>query len=1238
MADTHGFELVVESTAALLTKELRGAWKSAACPVLPGDEGRIPENVDIDESDNISLGGYVVQDGHAQLPQDGLSAALAPDIDGAALGFGLNIQVELKDPPLPSLMLLDMAAQVTARVPIRVPAGELGVFLILDDLPTDNVTAVLTSGDPLAGKLNTLLREYVHTMYEDDGDAFPHNVTQTDLSWNFVILQILIDSYAELYDDLADPAHAIVVTGPSAGAITISIPMYLRLHNIRKSGTGAGFITLQQPIGVETRIVITAPFEQPPGMLRARFDLATVTVDPIAPAGPVHGVEGANYTTNKTTLASLPLGGVDLDALLQTEIRKQGVAMVAAIGLREFPVPTVPEIEGAIATFFHAELERRGRLSVWTPTDAPEVELTIRDVASRVLPTALVIAVNAGDGADLGAMSDFVPAGQEFAIQLSRSRVDAAIAKARVDNALTNGDLPKRMNADDHDVDLRALDVFLVDSAIRSTGEVTVIDAVLGSIDVDASFRSDIGLAWEDLPDGKQRMRDVPQGEPEIDPEFSVALWIIGLLIGVLTGGLGGGVIALIVLGIVQIVISNVAESVGGNLVTDEISGKVIGMSGWPDRLSRIGFVTTHFNNPIVVDTSGLLIAGTVEVISSCENTAVAFADSGGSYSGAAAAALIMTAHTTHVDAAYSWLPGDGSAAQAVRDISHSYVASGRYIAKHTLLMQQPGGVLTRHFAAVDVSNVPPTVDAGPDITVDEGELVTLIGRFRDREYPDTHETSWTFGDHQAPESGVVSETHLPPEAIGTSTVTHAWCDNGDYTVTFTVRDQNGGMAQDTLSVTVRNVAPTVDAGPDLYAYACTPVLLAARFKDPGWCDTHTATWDFGDCSPVQTAIVVETNAAPAAEGVASAAHIYCCCGAFEAICTVTDDDGAAGSDRVRVDVTALGNPGFEDGFRAFGAHRVANAWTPYTAMSRRVAVMGSEAGAEAGAAGSAAGGTTAGYACEECVVHDGQRAQRIAPAPERRAGLYQRLGANPRWTYQVSAFFFLEPGVTGWLGIDPHGGDDPLSPAIRWTSAQSAHDWVQVCTSVVAGAGAQRAVTVFLDVESEREGLAGYLDDVEFVAMQDLCPPLPPPPPEHERLCVDFSKEQPGRVQALTIKGMQFLPAPNDVVLQVGTAGSATVLVLTPAGVQVRFPYPAMRVVARVIGFGGKPATMTVLDAGGGVAGTTQAPTSQGPATLELTGAALVEARLTGYEAVLVELCIERDVKSGRGVAARRG
>lgn len=976
MADTQGFDVIVEATPALLTKELRGAWKSAACPLEPGDAGRIPENIDIEEADNFSVGGYIVVDGQVRLPQEELDAGLAPDIDGAELKFGLHIQLEIKDPPVPSAALFDMRADVRARVPVRVPPGEKGVFIILGGLPRDNVRAVLTSGDPLLPKHNALIREYVHLLYESNGETFPHSVTQTNLSWNFVVAMVMIDSYAEIYDDLADPAHAIVVTGPASGAVTISIPVYLRIYNIRKSGVGAGFITIIDPMGVETRIVITAPFETPPGLIRAHFETATVAVDPIQPAGAIHGPEGANYATNKATLAGLPLGGVNLDTLLQTELRQQGEAMAAEIGLKEIEVPTVAEIEAAIATFFHADLERRNRISVWTPTDAPEVELTINDVQSRVFPSVLAIAINAGAGANIDTLGDFVPGGQEFAIQLSRGRVDAAISKSLEDNDLTAADLPKRMNAEDHDVDLKQLDVFLIDSAIRTTGKVTVIDAILGSIDVDADFRSDIGLEWEDLPGGVQRMRDVPQGEPDIDPEESVAMWVIGLILGILTGGLAGGVIALIILVIIQTVISNVVQSVGGSLVTDEISGEVIGMSGWPARLSRIGFVRTRFNNPIVVDTTGLLMAGTVEVISSCEATAIAFANSGGSYTANAASALIMTAHKTHPDAAYSWFAGDGSPAQALQDIIHSYAASGFYIAKHALSVEQPGGVRTRHFAAVTVRNVPPSsVDAGPDITVDEGEVVTLVGRFRDIEYRDTHETSWTFGDDQAPKPGTVSETNVPPQAIGSSTVTHAWCDNGTYVVTFTVRDQNGGLAHDTLTATVLNVPPKVDAGPDMFAYICTPIVLVARFEDAGWCDTHSAVWDFGDCSGAQTAIVEERHEPPAAQGTATAAHIYAFCGTFEASCTVTDDDGAATSDTTRIEVTAIDNPGFEGGFRLFGTSKVGNGWTPYADLSRYRATIG-------GPSPSSSASGRGDYACEECVVHDGQRAQRVAPQP----------------------------------------------------------------------------------------------------------------------------------------------------------------------------------------------------------------------------------------------------------------
>ena len=81
MTDTRGFDVVVEGTADVLLKSLQGAWKSAECPVEPGDEGRIPEFMDLPPG--TSFGGYDIASGHVQIPRDELGAQLAPNVNGA---------------------------------------------------------------------------------------------------------------------------------------------------------------------------------------------------------------------------------------------------------------------------------------------------------------------------------------------------------------------------------------------------------------------------------------------------------------------------------------------------------------------------------------------------------------------------------------------------------------------------------------------------------------------------------------------------------------------------------------------------------------------------------------------------------------------------------------------------------------------------------------------------------------------------------------------------------------------------------------------------------------------------------------------------------------------------------------------------------------------------------------------------------------------------------------------------
>ena len=113
----------------------------------------------------------------------------------------------------------------------------------------------------------------------------------------------------------------------------------------------------------------------------------------------------------------------------------------------------------------------------------------------------------------------------------------------------------------------------------------------------------------------------------------------------------------------------------------------------------------------------------------------------------------------------------------------------------------------------------------------------------------------------------------------------HVYEDNGVFTVTVTVTDDDGGVGSDTLAVFVDNVAPTVDAGADQVAFVGEPVDFDGSFRDPGSDDTHTFEWDFGDGS-------LGSGLQPT--------HTYEP-GTFTATLTVTDADGASDSDDAQV-------------------------------------------------------------------------------------------------------------------------------------------------------------------------------------------------------------------------------------------------------------------------------------------------------------------------------------------------
>jgi len=1212
MADTHGFEVVLEAGEAVLQKALRGAWKSAKCPVDPGDTGRIPEYYDIPPG--TALGSYIVADGQVQIPESELDAHMAPAVNGAEIKLGLYLQVQIQNPPLPSAGFFEMTADVRAQVPIGTLPGSKDVGMLLEGLPRGNVSVTLTSGDPLAPKLDQLLEELIHKAYEDG--VIPHNVTRTDQGFG----SITADVDVQMYDDDMDPARRIEVDRPTPATVRISIPIYMRMYNIE-----APLVTLAEPMGILTRLIITAPFVSAPGSYTADLANATVTVQQPLTAAP--GIEGSNYNSNK----ALPFIGGLIDPAIVTGLETEGETLAQGMCSSTpctFAVPTVAQIETAIGDLFHADLEGRDYIGLWTPEAAGDV-LPVNDVSVKALADALVIALNAGGGADLNAMTNFIPGGREFAIALSAARVQAIIDKSRDDNNLADSDLPRRFNEDGKDVDMTELDVFLTNGAIRMEGEVTVIDAILGSIDVDADFWVNVGMHWEPNAnlnaEGGQLMKHDILGK-DVDPEESVAFWIITIILAIISFG-AAGLIGLLIVVIVAVIVEAIASSIGSDMLVDPVSNTLAGITAWPPNLARIGRVRAVFHDPIDISTQGLLMAGTLDVISSCATTAVMAANSGSAYSVAAAAPLNLLAGATHAAASYQWLPGDGAAVAAVQNRTHTYAASGLYVAKHSLAINQPGGATSRHFALVTVNNVAPTVDAGADITVNEGEVVTLVGHFEDVEYPDKHESTWNFGDSQPIAAGTIAETNNPPKAVGTSTVQHAWCDNGGYIVTLTVRDQNGGVGTDTRRVTVLNVPPTVDAGPDLYAYPCTVLTLVGRFKDPGWCDTHNATWELGDCTPPQTALVEETNEPPEGTGTATVSHVYERCGDYHARLTVVDDDGGEGSDSLVVRVVTVINADFEGGYHRRLAGLVANDWQPYAASSVPTAGTATTSGGVAPLRDV--------FDCETCVVHGGQRSQGIAMPLPGRAGIYQQIGANPGWDYQVTAWYSLAEDASGTarLGLDPLGGTDAAAASVVWASGSERRAWAQLANRVTARG---KALTIFLELAAGDQGAAlGWFDDVALVPIQPFCPEEPPapeePPEEPKRQCVDFADRKPDTTlpPTFTKEGFGFTSLDQQPRLIVGYGPPPNVAKLQlGVGVLVDLPFGANGAIVRLFPADRKPVELLALDADGNVVDSAQTPpASPDLATVVLSGAAITRLQITSpsREATLHEICISR-------------
>ncbi len=172
----------------------------------------------------------------------------------------------------------------------------------------------------------------------------------------------------------------------------------------------------------------------------------------------------------------------------------------------------------------------------------------------------------------------------------------------------------------------------------------------------------------------------------------------------------------------------------------------------------------------------------------------------------------------------------------------------------------------------------PPTADAGGPYVTPEGTDVVLSAAGSSGSSALTY--AWDLDD-----DGVFDD------ATGVSPTFTEVGQDGVFDVAVKVTDADGAYDIDATTVTVTNVAPTIDtldnSGP---VDENTAVTVSGTASDPGWLDPLTVTIDWGDGPEAPDSAVVE-NVRPDATVAFSASHTYGDNGTFSVEVCVADDD-----------------------------------------------------------------------------------------------------------------------------------------------------------------------------------------------------------------------------------------------------------------------------------------------------------------------------------------------------------
>ena len=174
---------------------------------------------------------------------------------------------------------------------------------------------------------------------------------------------------------------------------------------------------------------------------------------------------------------------------------------------------------------------------------------------------------------------------------------------------------------------------------------------------------------------------------------------------------------------------------------------------------------------------------------------------------------------------------------------------------------------------ALTVNNVAPSVvfnAAASDVSLAEGETASAVFDFSDPGWADTYTSLFSWGGFLGTLPGTtIVTTQGPPADLGTASSSKQYGDDGAFTVSATVTDDDGDSGSDSSAVSVTNVSPTatidlagttlINGVPTFVANEGVPVPFKGRSTDPG-SDDLTLTWSWGDGPPVPDVTTLYLN------------------------------------------------------------------------------------------------------------------------------------------------------------------------------------------------------------------------------------------------------------------------------------------------------------------------------------------------------------------------------------------